>query len=92
MEYEASDSLKELLARQGLRADGAGTPKRRKEIDGRSHIGAARQSAAATGGVTGQEGRSGVRLVWSQEATTAMRKTARRKTSAAFLMIEGGKR
>ncbi|RYG85270.1 MAG: hypothetical protein EON59_12560 [Alphaproteobacteria bacterium] len=83
----------ELEARLTGKVRGIGTaiPKSRgKEIDGRSHSGAARQFTAAARGSAGQEEYSGVRLVWSNP--TAMRKTAGRKTDAAFLMIEGGRK
>ncbi len=72
--------LTRALVRDGLRRSAAGTARSHTdEMDGRSQIGAARQSAAAG------EGNSGVRLVWSQ-ATTIDRRTAKMRRPMPVLV------
>lgn len=84
-EGQISESLRLRLAGK-VRGIGTAIPTTHGKKTGERGLNALRPQLPA-----GEES-SGIRLVWSQEATTAMRKTAGRKTdAAAFLMIEGGK-
>lgn len=85
--YEVSDFLREKLTREG-KHEAKRQLDRVNEMAGRSQEGAARQFTAASRGVTAQEKRSGVRLVWVNPV--AIGKSVNKR--APFPMIEGGRK